>query len=66
MPLLPRNKQARTYDFMANLYFQQKQYDLALKHLDMAIDLARDDPQLRQELSANRQRVLNEAKPSAK
>jgi len=66
LPLLPRDKQARTYDFMANLYFQQKQYDLALRHLDMAINLARDNPQLRQELSANRQRVLNEAKPSGK
>jgi spermidine synthase len=66
LPLLPRDRQARAYDFMANLYFQQKQYDLALKHLDMAIDLARDDPQLRQELSANRQRVLKEAKPDGK
>ncbi len=66
LPLLPRDRQARTCDFIANLYFRQKQYDLALKHLDMAIDLARDDPQLRQELSNNRQRVLNEAKPSGK
>jgi tetratricopeptide (TPR) repeat protein len=63
---LPRDKQAQTYNFMANLCFQQKQYDLALKHLDMAIDLAREDPQLRQELSANRLRVLKEASPSGK
>jgi len=66
LPLLPRDKQAQTYSFMANLCFQQKQYDLALKHLDVAIDLAREDPQLRQELSANRLRVLKEANPSGK
>lgn len=66
LPLLPRPEQARTHDYIANLYFRQKQYELALRHLDTAIDLARDDPQMRQRLSTNRQRVLDEAGPAAR
>jgi spermidine synthase len=62
LPRLPRTGQANTYDALARLYFLQKQYDLALQHLDKAIELAAADPSLRQEFLQKKQRVLERAK----
>jgi spermidine synthase len=61
LPFLPRIGQAGAHDNLAYLCVLQEQYDLALKHLDTAIDLAKDNPRLRQELSVKRQRVAEQA-----
>lgn len=62
LPRLPLVGQAHTYDGLARLYYLQQQYDLALKHLDKALELAKDDPQLKREFAVKRQRVLEGAK----
>ena len=55
LPFLSQTAQAGAYDDLARLCALQGQYDLALKHLDTAVDLAKDNPKLRQDLSAKRQ-----------
>lgn len=62
LPRLALVGQAHTYDSLARLYYLQQQYDLALKHLDKALELAKDNPQLKQEFTVKRQRVLEGAK----
>ncbi len=61
LPRLPRIEQARAYDDMARLHYLQKQYDIAIRRLDKAIELASGVPQLQQEFATKRQRVLAEA-----
>jgi len=61
MPFLSDIGQAGVHDDMARLCVLQNQYDLALKHLDAALDLAKDDPEVRRDLAAKRQRVIERA-----
>jgi tetratricopeptide (TPR) repeat protein len=58
LPFLSTIGQAGVHDDLAGLCVLQNQYDLAIRHLDTAMDLAADNPQLQQELSAKRQRVV--------
>ncbi len=61
LPMLTRTGQARVHDMLARLQFLQQRYDLALKYLDTAMELARDDPPLLQYLSTKRQQVAAKA-----
>jgi spermidine synthase len=57
LPFLSQTAQAGAYDDLARLCVLRGQYDLALKHLDTAVNLAKDNPKLRQDLSTKRQHV---------
>ncbi len=57
LPFLSKAAQGGAYDDLARLCVLEGRYDLALKHLDTALDLAKDNPKLRQDLSAKRQHV---------
>jgi Tfp pilus assembly protein PilF len=61
LPFLPPLAQAGAHDDLARLCALQDRYDLALRHLDTAISLAKDAPQFLQELSIKRQRVAERA-----
>jgi Flp pilus assembly protein TadD len=61
LPFLSKTAQAGVRGDLAYLCVMQNQYDLALKHLDTALDLAKDNPKLRQDLSAKRQHVAQKA-----
>jgi spermidine synthase len=61
MPFLSQIAQAGAHDDLARLCVLQDQYDLALKHLDMAVNLAKGNPPLLQELSMKRQRLAEKA-----
>jgi spermidine synthase len=58
VPLLVPVGQAHAHDRLARLCFLQQQYDLAVRHLDTALELVKDDPQLQREFFLKRQRVL--------
>ncbi|UCG60096.1 MAG: fused MFS/spermidine synthase [Phycisphaerales bacterium] len=54
-------KRFHVYDRLARLHYLQKRYDLALKALDSAIDLASDNPELREYLQNRKQLVTRAA-----
>lgn len=61
LPFLPHARQAHAYGMLARLHFLQGQYDQAVQHLDVALDLVQDEPEIHRELSQRRQHVLSEA-----
>ncbi len=61
LPMQTHTGQARVHDKLARLQFLQQHYDLAIKYLDTALELARDDPALLQYLSTKRQQVAAKA-----
>ena len=64
MPLLPRDRQAHAFVLLARLWALQSQHAIALQHLDKAIALAKNDPQLQQQILAQRQAMQREARGS--
>jgi spermidine synthase len=61
LPFLSKTAQAGAHDDLARLCVLQNRHDLAIKHLDVALDLAKGNPQLLQELSLKRQQVIERA-----
>jgi tetratricopeptide (TPR) repeat protein len=61
LPLLPGLDRAQACDHLAHLLCLQQRYDLALKYLDTAMELTKDDPQLLSYLSSKRQQVADRA-----
>ncbi len=57
LPLLPRDRQARTHDMLAQLSFRQQKVPLAVQHLDRAIELTAGDRDMQQVYMARRQKI---------
>lgn len=61
MPLLPRQRQPQAHMLLARLWALQNQPTVALQHLDQAATLARNDPQLLQQIATFKQAVQKQA-----
>jgi tetratricopeptide (TPR) repeat protein len=61
LQVTPPAKRFHVYDRLARAYFMQKKYDLALNALDNAIEVASDDPRLREYLQNRKQLVTRAA-----
>ncbi len=62
LPLVSVVEQVQLYDQLAWLHVLQKQYGLAIKRLDKAIESAAGYPRLQQELATKKQQVLTQAR----
>lgn len=61
LALSPASQKVYLYDKLARAYFMQKKYSLALDTLKKALELAMDDPDLRDYLLSRKEAVLSAA-----